>query len=66
LRVYEGWPDWIDFARLKVMLLSTIVAISSIKLLEVFLDVPEVNDRDLYSYIAVPTLPSSFRRSPLL
>ena len=48
------------------MLLSTIVAISSIKLLEVFLDVPEVNDRDLYSYIAVPTLPSSFRRSPLL
>lgn len=52
----EGWPDWmgvIDFSQLKLKLLSTIVAISAIKLLEAFMDAPELNDRDLNYYIAI-------------
>lgn len=52
----EGWPDWmggIDFTQLKLNLLSTIVAISAIKLLEVFMDVPKFDDRDLNYYIAI-------------
>lgn len=53
----EGWPDWmggIDFTQLKLKLLSTIVAISAIKLLEVFMDAPKTDDRDLnYYYIAI-------------
>jgi len=51
-----SWPDWmgaIDFAQLKLRLLSTIVAISAIKLLEAFSDAPEVTDRDLNYYIGV-------------
>ncbi len=53
---HKGWPDWmgvIDFSQLKLKLLSTIVAISAIKLLESFMDVPEINDRDLNYYIAI-------------
>jgi uncharacterized protein (TIGR00645 family) len=53
---HEDWPDWmgnIDFSQLKLKLLSTIVAISAIKLLEAFMDVPEMNDRDLYFYIGI-------------
>lgn len=52
----EGWPDWmggIDFTQLKLKLLSTIVAISAIKLLEVFMDVPKLDERDIYYYIAI-------------
>lgn len=52
----KGWPDWmgnIDFSQLKLKLLSTIVAISAIKLLEAFMDVPEANDRDLNYYMAI-------------
>ncbi|PWB84235.1 MAG: hypothetical protein C3F11_02320 [Methylocystaceae bacterium] len=51
-----GWPDWmgvIDFSELKLKLLSTIVAISAIKLLEAFMDVPHVNDRELYFYLGI-------------
>jgi len=51
-----GWPDWmgsIDFSELKLKLLSTIVAISAIKLLEAFMDVPHMNDRDLYFYLGI-------------
>ncbi len=50
------WPDWmgaIDFSQLKLKLLSTIVAISAIKLLEASVDAPEVSDRDLNYYIWV-------------
>jgi uncharacterized protein (TIGR00645 family) len=50
------WPSWmgdIDFWQLKLKLLTTIVAISAIKLLESFVDVPEISDRDLYFYIGV-------------
>lgn len=52
----EGWPDWmggIDFTQLKLKLLSTIVAISAIKLLEVFMDVPKFDARELDYYIAI-------------
>jgi uncharacterized protein (TIGR00645 family) len=55
-RDHEDWPDWmanIDFSQLKLKLLSTIVAISAIKLLEAFMYVPEMNDRDLYFYIGI-------------
>ncbi|WP_457796077.1 YqhA family protein [Methylocystis sp. S23] len=52
----RGWPDWmggIDFTQLKLRVLSTIVAISAIKLLEVFMDVPKTDERDLNYYIAI-------------
>jgi len=51
-----GWPDWmgsIDFSQLKLKLLTTVVAISAIKLLGAFMDVSELADRDLYFYIAI-------------
>jgi len=51
-----GWPEWmgaIDFSELKLKLLSTIVAISAIKLLEAFMDVPHTNDRELYFYLGI-------------
>jgi len=51
-----GWPEWmssIDFSQLKLRLLSTIVAISAIKLLEAFMDIPQMSDRDLYFYIGI-------------
>lgn len=53
---HEDWPDWmgnIDFSQLKLRLLSTIVAISAIKLLEAFMNIPEMSDRDLYFYIGI-------------
>jgi uncharacterized protein (TIGR00645 family) len=43
----------IDFSQLKLKLLSTIVAISAIKLLEVFMDVPKFDARDLNYYIGI-------------
>jgi uncharacterized protein (TIGR00645 family) len=52
----SGWPDWmgsIDFSELKLKLLSTIVAISAIKLLEAFMDVTHTSDRDLYFYLGI-------------
>lgn len=51
-----GWPDWmgsIDFSELKLKLLSTIVAISAIKLLEAFMDVAHTSDRELYFYLGI-------------
>ncbi len=51
-----GWPSWmgdIDFWQLKLKLMTTIVAISGIKLLEAFVDAPENSDRDLYFYIGI-------------
>ena len=51
-----GWPDWmgsIDFSQLKLKLLTTVVAISAIKLLGAFMDVSELADRDLIFYIAI-------------
>ena len=51
-----GWPEWmggIDFSQLKLNLLSTIVAISAIKLLEIFMDVPKFEERDLTFYVVI-------------
>jgi uncharacterized protein (TIGR00645 family) len=50
----SNWPEWmtkIDFSGLKLKLLSSIVAISTIELLRLFMDVREVPDRDLRWYV---------------
>lgn len=47
----NDWPTWmgkIDFTGLKLKLMSSIVAISSIQLLKNFMDVGQHSDRDLY------------------
>ena len=47
----DGRPHWIaeiDFSELKLKLMASIVAISAIKLLETFMDVPHVPDRELW------------------
>ncbi|MGD9541316.1 YqhA family protein [Methylocystis sp.] len=52
----SGRPAWmasVDFSQLKLNLLTTIVVISAVRLLEVFLEVPQMYDRDLYYYIAL-------------
>ncbi len=48
---HRSWPEWmatIDFAGLKLKLMSSIVAISAIQLLRAFLDIRSMSDRDLY------------------
>ena len=48
---HKDWPQWmasIDFSELKLKLMSSIVAISAIKLLESFMEVGHASDRDLY------------------
>jgi uncharacterized protein (TIGR00645 family) len=48
--LHAEWPAWmigIDYAELKLKLLASIVAISSIKLLEAFMNVSHETDRDL-------------------
>jgi uncharacterized protein (TIGR00645 family) len=47
---HKDWPHWfadIDFSKLKVKLISTIVAIAAIKLLESYMNLDSVSDRDL-------------------
>jgi len=47
---HEDWPEWmatIDFTGLKLKLLSSIVAISAIQLLRVFMDINKTTDREL-------------------
>ncbi|MGL5446895.1 MAG: TIGR00645 family protein [Rhabdaerophilum sp.] len=46
----KDWPEWmgkIDFAGLKLKLLSSIVAISAIQVLKAFMNVKNVSERDL-------------------
>lgn len=46
----EDWPEWmgkIDFAGLKLKLLSSIVAISAIQLLKAFMNIKNVPERDI-------------------
>lgn len=46
----EDWPEWmgkIDFAGLKLKLLSSIVAISAIQVLKAFMNVRNISDREL-------------------
>jgi uncharacterized protein (TIGR00645 family) len=48
---HKDWPEWmasIDFNELKLKLMSSIVAISAIKLLEAFMEVEHESDRDLF------------------
>jgi uncharacterized protein (TIGR00645 family) len=48
---HKDWPQWmasVDFSELKLKLMSSIVAISAIKLLESFMEVGHESDRDLY------------------
>jgi uncharacterized protein (TIGR00645 family) len=47
---HRDWPEWmgtIDFAGLKLKLLSSIVAISAIQLLKQFMSLNTVSDRDI-------------------
>jgi uncharacterized protein (TIGR00645 family) len=47
---HSDWPEWmakIDFSGLKLKLLSSIVAISAIKLLTAFMNIGKYADRDL-------------------
>ncbi len=53
---HRDWPEWmgkIDFTGLKLKLLSSIVAISAIQLLKVFMEPSKVSDRDLYWYTVI-------------
>lgn len=53
---HKDWPDWmgkIDFTGLKLKLLSSIVAISAIQVLKVFMDLKNVSDRDLMWSVAI-------------
>ena len=47
---HPDWPHWmvgIDFSELKLKLLGSLVAISGVKLLEVFMNMEHESDRDL-------------------
>jgi uncharacterized protein (TIGR00645 family) len=49
-----GKPTWmtdVDFTNLKLKLLTTLVVISAVRLLEVYMDIQRFDDRDLYFYI---------------
>jgi uncharacterized protein (TIGR00645 family) len=48
---HKDWPQWmaaVDFSELKLKLMSSIVAISAIKLLESYMEIGHETDRDLY------------------
>lgn len=52
----KNYPDWmgkIDFAGLKLKLMSSIVAISAIQLLRAFMDIRNASDRDLYWSVGI-------------
>jgi uncharacterized protein (TIGR00645 family) len=52
----SGWPKWMskmDFSRLKLKLLASMVAISAVQLLAVFIDIADTSDRDLTWYIII-------------
>ncbi|MDQ2105806.1 TIGR00645 family protein [Azospirillum isscasi] len=49
-------PEWmgkLDFSALKVKLIASIVAISSIQILKTFMNVSEISDRDLMWLVAI-------------
>jgi uncharacterized protein (TIGR00645 family) len=50
IEAHKDWPRWfahIDFGELKLKLMASIVAITAIKLLESYMNVGSVSDRDL-------------------
>jgi uncharacterized protein (TIGR00645 family) len=56
VKANEGWPSWlahVDFAELKRKLLAAIVAISAIKLLEVFMDVEHKSAQSIEWMLAI-------------
>ena len=53
---HADWPEWmakIDFAGLKLKLLSSIIAISAIQVLRAFMEVKTISDRDLMWYAII-------------
>jgi uncharacterized protein (TIGR00645 family) len=53
---HEDWPEWmskIDFAGLKLKLLSSIVAISAIQVLKAFMNLKNISDRELMWYVGI-------------
>ena len=56
---HRDWPEWmghIDFAGLKLKLMSSIVAISAVQILKQFLAIETVSDRDLWWSITIHLL----------
>ncbi len=56
MRAEDGRPHWvaeIDFSELKLKLMASIVAISAIKLLEGFMEISSLSDRELYWLVAI-------------
>lgn len=52
----SDWPEWmskIDFTGLKLKLMSSIVAISAIQLLKVFMNLPKTSDREIMWYVGL-------------
>jgi uncharacterized protein (TIGR00645 family) len=52
----ESWPEWmskIDFTGLKLKLMSSIVAISAIQLLKIFMELKNVSDREVAWYVGL-------------
>ena len=50
------WPEWmskIDFTGLKLKLMSSIVAISAIQLLKIFMDLKNISDREIGWYVGL-------------
>ena len=50
IEMHKDWPRWIakiDFSELKLKLMASIVAITAIKLLEGYMNVGSISDRDL-------------------
>ena len=56
MREGDGRPHWIaeiDFSELKLKLMASIVAISAIKLLEGFMDIGHLSDRELFWLVVI-------------
>ncbi len=52
----RDWPEWmskIDFTGLKLKLMSSIVAISAIQLLKIFMDLKNISDREVAWYVGL-------------
>jgi len=53
---HRDWPEWmgkIDFAALKLKLLSSIVAISAIQLLKQFMSIQNVSEREIFWLVII-------------
>jgi uncharacterized protein (TIGR00645 family) len=53
---HQDWPEWmskIDFSGLKLKLIFSIVAISSIQVLKAFMNLKSISDRDLMWYVVI-------------